>query len=279
MAVASNVARTSVQLLNQLLEAGWSEPMLRRVRAACDLGNALYSGRLHGDGKPFVAHTIAVASMAARLGLSGDVVIAAVVHNVYCNADFGDGLFDRVTPARRALVRDSIGAAAEEHVRRFRLLRLRKSGPGIDVDALSASDRELLLLDLADHCEKYLDGSLAYYRDPGWIREFDDPHANGLHDLAARLGHPAFGEELLEAMRRQREWFEKVPASLRSPEGPSIGLHVLPPRGYAPRLSVRWKRQRIEWRRAWSRRFRHVRHTVRLRTRLRSLFYRTSTQT
>jgi alpha-D-ribose 1-methylphosphonate 5-triphosphate synthase subunit PhnG len=273
MAVGSNVARTSVQLLNQLIETGRSEEMLRRVRAACDLGNELYSGRLHGDGKPFVAHTIAVASVAARLGLSDDVVVAAVVHNVYCNADFGDGLVDAVTQARRALVRERIGAAAEALVRRFRRLRLRESGANVSVDALPASDRELLLLDLADHFEKYLDASLAYYRDPSWIREFDVPHRAALRDLAERLGHPAFGDELVDAMERQVEWFEKVPASLRTGAGPSVGLHYVPPRSAGLRLAVRWMRWRSAWRHAWADAVRPVRHAVRLRTRMRSLLH------
>lgn len=246
--VVLTLARTNVQLLNQLIRAGMPEDGLVRVRAACDLANELYSGYFHADGKPFLCHGVAVASAVAHLGLSEAMVVTAVLHNVYGNGDFGDGLRYTISPARRARVRARVGVDVEERLVRFFHSRLRDARTeALEVEHMSESDRELLLLDLADHFEKYADGALAYYGDFQWIRDFDEPHAEWLQDLAARLGHPEFGQQLSAAMREQRLWLDRVPPSLRTAGGQKYMQLRMPgscERKASLRRRERWARAR-----------------------------------
>ncbi len=270
------LARTNVQLLNELIHAGAAEPVLLQVRRACDLAGDLYSGQFHADGKPFLCHSMAVASMAARLGLSTNVVVAAVVHNVYANADFGDGLRGAVTPSRRARLRELLGEDVEAIVLRFRDRRLRSmlltidpaQTTTLDIEHMSELDRELVLLDLADHFEKFADGSLAYYGDCRWITEFDEPRLAQLADLATKLGQTEFGAQFVAAARQQRVWMERVPASLRTAGGQRHTQLRMP--GSCERKAAL---RRADWLRhqqnKWAGATRWLRRRVRLRTRLR----------
>ena len=215
------IARTNVQLMNQLIRQGRSQEALKRVYDAYNLAVDLYSGYFQGDGKPFVSHVISVASTVAFLGLPDDLVVAAVVHNIYCNGDFGDGEENVVTPARQARVRAVVGKRVDDLLVRFRGLRLRRSLDRVlrDFDALSEDDRQLLLMDLADHYEKFLDGALAYYGDCSWILDFDVPNMPKMVALAERLGHPQLGRQLAEVMREQLDWMERVPDCIRTKDG------------------------------------------------------------
>ncbi|MGR8981878.1 MAG: DUF6817 domain-containing protein, partial [Gammaproteobacteria bacterium] len=199
------IARTNVQLLNQLIRQGRDETTLKRVYDAYNLGVGLYSGYFHGDGKPFVSHGIAVASILACLNQADDLVVAAVVHNIYGNGDFGDGEKNIVNPDRQARVRAVVGRRVDDLLLRFRELRLRRTLDRVleGFDALSEDDRLVVLMDLADHYEKFLDGALAYYGDCSWILEFDVPNMPKLVELAERLGHPQLGRMLADALREQ----------------------------------------------------------------------------
>lgn len=215
------IARTNVQLLNQLIRQGRDETTLKRVYDAYDLAVDLYSGYFHGDGKPFVSHGIAVASMLACLNQPDDLVVAAVVHNIYSNGDFGDGEKNIVTPSRQGRVRAVVGRRVDDLLIRFRKLRLRRSLDTVlaGFDALSEDDRMGVLMDIADHSEKFLDGALAYYGDCSWILEFDVPNMPKMVELAERLGYPQLGRMYADAVREQLDWMEKVPSFLRTKNG------------------------------------------------------------
>ena len=212
------IARTNVELMNQLIRQGRSETTLKRVYDAYDLAVDLYSGYFHGDGKPFIHHGIAVAGITAHLDQPDDLVVAAVVHNIYGNGDFGDGEKNVVTPARQARVRAVVGRRVDDLLIRFRELRLRRSLDRIlqEFDTLSEDDRQLLLMDLADHCEKFLDGALAYYGDWSWILDFDVPNMPKMVGLAERLGHPQLGRMFADLVREQLDWMEQVPEFLKT---------------------------------------------------------------
>jgi len=215
------IARTNVQLMNQLIHQGRSETTLKRVYDAYDLTVDLYSGYFHGDGKPFVNHGIAVASTVAYLGQPDDLVVAAVVHNIYGNGDFGDGEKNVITPTRQARVRAVVGRRVDDLLVRFREVRLRRSLDRVlqGFDALSEDDRQLLLMDLADHYEKFLDGALAYYGDCSWMVDFVVPNLPKMVELAERLGHPQLGRMFADVVREQLDWMERVPDCLRTKEG------------------------------------------------------------
>ena len=128
------VAQTNLQLYNQMRKAGRDGQEFAAVRAAYDLACLLYSGYYQADGKPFVAHSVGVASILCHLGLPAPVIAFALVHNVYGNGDFGDGLMHRATPARRKLVRETVGDTVEALVFRFGEFRIKPT----TIDAIEA---------------------------------------------------------------------------------------------------------------------------------------------
>lgn len=85
------IAQTNLQLYNQLRREGRPAGDLALIRRCYERSVELYSGAFQGDGKPFVAHTVGVASIMGQLGVPSVVVGAACIHNVYGNGNFGDG--------------------------------------------------------------------------------------------------------------------------------------------------------------------------------------------
>ena len=106
---AASIAQTNLQLYNQMLVQGRSIEELARAKSAYDLACLIYSAHYQADGKPFVAHTVGVASILCHLGLPSEVIAFGLVHNIYGNGDFGDGRQHRSTPARRRRVREAVG--------------------------------------------------------------------------------------------------------------------------------------------------------------------------
>lgn len=215
------IARTNVQLMNQLIVQGRSERALRRVYDAHHLAVDLYSGYFQADGKPFVIHGISVASIIASLEMSDDLVVAALLHNIYGNGDFGDGEKNTISPARQARVREVVGPRVDDLLVRFRQLRLLESLDQLlsDAETLAEDDCQLIAVDLADHIEKYLDGALAYYGDCSWILDFDLPNLSKMVDLSQKLGHPHLGMLLDEVVQKQVAWMERVPDFLKTKDG------------------------------------------------------------
>ena len=85
------VAQTNLQLYNQLRAQGYSQKELVIVHRAYEFLTTIYPGYFQADGKPFVAHTVGVASILAHLQLPAEFIAAGLLHNIYGNGDFGDG--------------------------------------------------------------------------------------------------------------------------------------------------------------------------------------------
>ena len=168
------VAQTNLQLYNQLRREARSDDDMRLVRAAYELAVTHYSGYFGGDRKPFVAHTIGVASILASLGQPALMIAAGLLHNVYGNGDFGDGLHNAATARRRRLVRTAVGGAVEDVLYRFHTCRVRldpDEGYRQRLARLAQLDNEVLLLDLADVVEKHVDSSVLYHGNGSWISD------------------------------------------------------------------------------------------------------------
>src|SRR5436190_16505729 len=160
------IAQTNIQLYNQLRERGFALDDLLLVHRAYEFLITLYPAHYQADGKPFVAHGVGVASIVAELDQPGQLVAFGLLHNIYGNADFGDGADGGATPFRRELVREAVGAEIEALLVRFPELRIR---PGNveeirqGLSELDESGRRLLLVDLADYLEKYVDLGVLYF--------------------------------------------------------------------------------------------------------------------
>ena len=213
------VAQTNLQLYNQLRREARSDDDMRLVRAAYELAVTHYSGYFGGDRKPFVAHTIGVASILASLGQPALMIAAGLLHNVYGNGDFGDGLHNAATARRRRLVRTAVGGAVEDVLYRFHTCRVRldpDEGYRQRLARLAQLDNEVLLLDLADVVEKHVDSSVLYHGDGSWISDPISRHDAFLVDIARRIGQPALAV-MLERQFAEVAADPGLPHALRAP--------------------------------------------------------------
>lgn len=239
------VAQTNVALYNQLRRAGYTDDQLQLVQRAYQLAVRLNPGYFQASGKPFVSHTVGVASILASLDLPAPVIAAACIHNLYVSGDFGDGLKRHITAARRELVREAVGAEVEGYVHRFCRFRLdADTVPAVlgCVDGLDACDRALVAMDLADVLEKYTDQSILYLnaeRHESALKA--DRCLPELVELALRLGYPQLAEALERAVRATAE--DSVPAFLVSGK-PYSSLVVA--RSCRRRLGLRARLDRVQ---------------------------------
>ncbi|MEQ8859653.1 MAG: HD domain-containing protein [Pseudomonadales bacterium] len=215
-ALLAGIARTNVQLYNQLLEQGRSESDLDLIRSAYELAAQLYAGAYQADGKPFVVHVVSVASAVALLGQPSRFVATALVHNVYNNGDFGDGKQRDDGARRRRVLRAALGSEVEELVRRFAELRIDRNLDSLlaRCDAMTEVDRNLVVMDLADLLEKHLDRGVLYFGQSRWVTRFSFDNVDELRRLATALGEPVLGQALAEAIASARD--SVVPGALRS---------------------------------------------------------------
>jgi len=214
------VAQTNLQLYNQLLARGFAREQLVLVRRAYELLQTLYPGFYQADGKPFVAHGVGVASIMADLGQPADIVATALLHGVYGNADFGDGLPSGVTAHRRHVVRDAVGPHVEGLVHRFTKLRLHPDTIERDrreLDELDETGRRLQLLAVADHLEKYVDLGVRYFGDDRDIASWTERIGPQLVEIAGELAGPDFARTVATAFEQAAA--ADVPGELRASDG------------------------------------------------------------
>jgi hypothetical protein len=228
------IAQTNIQLYNQLRRRGLEREELVLVHHAYELLTSLYSGYYQGDGKPFVAHGIGVASILAELEQPADIVAMGLVHGVYGNGDFGDG--ERgPTPRHRALVRDAVGEHVEQLVFRFTQLRLHPDTIERDRDALAGLDgvgRRLQVVAIVDHLEKYVDLGVLYFGDNAEIVEWTDRIGLDLIELAGELGEPELAEMVSTAFTEAKAEAGNIPVELRPSDGRRHLKRVVPPSYY-----------------------------------------------
>jgi HD domain len=256
------IAQTNLQLYNQLREKGRPLNDLRLVHRAYELLAILYSGHYQADGKPFVAHGVGVASIMGELDQPTDILVAALLHNVYENADFGDGRGGAVTAARRELVRATVGNDVEELLVRFRALRVVPENVKQFCEQLpqrSELERRLICIDLADYLEKRVDLGVLYINPASGLAATPDEFGEELAAVATELGEPRLAEMLSSAFAAVAANRGSVPTELRPSDG-RLRLVLTIPRSCRRRLSVR-SVEAIP----------RVRDRVRLRTRLRAL--------
>jgi len=249
------IAQTNLQLYAQLLDQSRSGEELSLVHKAYQLACVLYSGHYQGDGKPFVCHSVGVASILAHLGFPAEFIAVGLIHNIFCNGDFGDDRRDAVTADRRNLVCRAVGNEVAALTERFHQFRVSAETIDAIANGLSELDgvgRHLLVVDLADILEKYVDFGVLYFGDAGWIEQAVDNYGDRLIDIAGRLGHPTLAAMLEDAFR-PTTGRRKVPDALRQTDRAHLDLFV--PLSCRRR---RWPMVRERLRRRW--------HWIRRRT-------------
>ena len=235
------IAQTNIQLYNQLRERGLTLDELALVHRAYEFSASIYSGYYQADGKPFASHCVGVASILAHLDRSAAIVAAGLVHNVYGNGDFGDGRHYAVTDARRRLAREALGSEVEGLIYRFHR-RFRDEWPTLAdlrarLDGMDAIDRDLVLIELADGLEKYVDGGVGYYGDGDWGDEGVALHTDQMKDIAGRLGQPQLVEMIAALIEDAPAADTAVLAALRPSDGRKY-LELSVPRSCRRRIEV-----------------------------------------
>ncbi|MEO6396448.1 MAG: DUF6817 domain-containing protein, partial [Devosia sp.] len=183
------IAQTNLQLYNQMQERQLPLADLLLVRKAYDLAALLTAGYYQADGKPFLCHTTGVASILCHIGSPANFLAFGLLHNVYTNGDFGDGLNTPLTAHKRNFVRERVGNEVEDLITRFRDLRVKRTNMDqieAGQDAMSDTDRLLIAADLADHMEKYVDRGVLYFGDGSWITNKMDTTGPRLVALARK---------------------------------------------------------------------------------------------
>ncbi len=224
------IVRNNLQLYSELCRQNRSDTELRTIKAAYDLGTQLYSGYCQADGRPFISHTIGVAGLLAQMGMPAEIIAVGLLHNVYGNGDFGDGRAHVVTEFRKQIVAAAVGPRIALLLHRFRSCRVTtKSVDDIEakLDGLDETDRHLVLVDLADYCEKYVDLGVLYFGDSTWITEEVEVMGARLIQLARRLEQPELAE-LMASLFQAVEQHPAIPAAILPPIEHRYPYLVLP---------------------------------------------------
>lgn len=187
---AASALPDDVRALEKRLKRYLKRDKIHRVRRAYQIGAAAHEGQTRKSGEPYITHPVAVAQILAEVGLDGEAIVAAILHDTLedthltraeIEAEFGTDvaeLVDGVTKLDKVDFRDRAEAGAES----FRKMVM-----------AMARDLRVILIKLADrlHNMRTL-GSMAPEARRRIARETLDIYA----PIAQRLGMNKFKAEL-----------------------------------------------------------------------------------
>jgi (p)ppGpp synthase/HD superfamily hydrolase len=195
-------AQTNLQLYRQLAAEGYAAAEIGSVAGAYEVGLGLFPGTYRGSGKPFLAHLVGTASVLASLRARTPVVVTGLLHAVYTHGEFGNG-WRGMSDSKRAEIRRAVGEEIEDLVARYtRLVWRRRTIPEIRarLDTMTPTERDVLLVRLANELEDHLDLGILYLADVERRREFMHAALPAAVEMAERLGFPALAKSLTEAL-------------------------------------------------------------------------------
>jgi (p)ppGpp synthase/HD superfamily hydrolase len=193
--------QTNLQLYAHLVDLGYSEQDLATVARSYELSMTLFPGTYRGSGKPFLAHLAGTAGIVATLRARAALVATGLLHAAYTHGEFGNG-WRGMSDAKRARVRAAVGPEIEDLVARYTALRWAPASiPAIRarLDAMTALERDVLLIRLANELEDHLDLGILYLGDAPRRLRFMREDLPAAVEMARRLGHPGLAESLTAA--------------------------------------------------------------------------------
>lgn len=214
MQTLRDAVQTNARLYRQLLDAGYGEAFVDRVRAAYELAADLHAAHFRPTGRPFICHTVGTASILAALGAAPEVVLCGLLHGVYDHGDFGDGTRG-IEEWKRAVMREAVGSGVEERVAAFCALPWTAGDPDRVrslCDGPDAPDRDTLLVRLANELEELLDLEVQFRSDAEARMAALSEGAEAMGALARAIGQPDLAVALSAAARRCAT--ERLPVSL-----------------------------------------------------------------
>lgn len=228
-------AQTNLQLYAQLRRMATPEEELALVRAGYDLAMRLCPASFRGSGKPLLAHLVGTASILASVRQPVRVVTAGLLHAAYVFGDFGDG-HSGLSDSRRERVRLAVGPEIEELVARYTGFDWNKNTiPRIRerVDQLTAIERDVLVIRLANELEDHLDFGVLYCGNGERRRDYIRSPLNQSVDMARRLGFTELASELDAAFTDTLS--ATLPPALRNGHDYTF---VQPPASHSPRFKI-----------------------------------------
>ena len=209
-------AQTNIQFFNQLRSYEYSLADLSLVRDSYELATELFAGRFRPSGKPFLSHLVGTASILASLKVSPVLVAAGLLHAAYAQGNFGAGHLGMYR-AKRRRVRSVVGDEVEKLVVSYgKFLWSEKTVPEIykAIDRMSNSDRDTLLVRLANELEDHLDLGALHCANAESRRKHIQSYLHLCVQMAERLDQPVLAEALERAFSETLA--VEVPAFLRS---------------------------------------------------------------
>ena len=170
---------------------------------------------------------------------------AALIHSVYRNGDFRDGR-KRICEGRRKVVRNAVGKEVEAYVYRFEGCRWNSKTIPVIRDTLhtaNATERNVVLMRLANELEHHLDHEILYYYDLEGHRRFIDRHGHMMIDMAKALGFPMLIAELSRVFREAI--LIDIPADIREQASRDRSFPVIRTRQESTVIGPNSCRQRI----------------------------------
>lgn len=222
------VAQTNLQLYRQMEARSYTADEIAAVAAAYRGALPWFSAQYRGNGKPFIAHLVGTASLLVSRRAPLSQVLAALLHATYQAGDLGVDAGHRQTPARRAALRNLVGAQAEELVARYDAADWKAL---LSAGALRARDMEddvsrgITCLFLANTLEDFLDGGMCGLAGTRKTAAFDVRGQEAVVALANDFDWP----ELAAAIQREFDIFNRERPAASQPGGTGYSSLVLPP--------------------------------------------------
>jgi (p)ppGpp synthase/HD superfamily hydrolase len=191
-------AQTNLELYRQLGEAGYAPADVSRVQQGYELALPLFTGAFRSSGKSFLCHLVGTASILAAIRARVDVIAAGLLHAVYDEGEFGNG-WRGASADRRARFVSAVGAPVEDLVHRSDALRWAPTSIAAiqaGLSSMSALERDVVLIRLANELEDHLDLGVLYGANSESRRRFMEEHRRACFAMAEELGAQALADEL-----------------------------------------------------------------------------------
>ena len=234
-AMLEGYAQTNLQLYAQLRRAGFNDADLALVRQGYDFAMHLFPASFRGSGKPLLAHLVGTASILAAIDQPARVVTAGLLHAVYVFGDFGDAR-GGVTEGRRDRVRQAVGRDVEDLIARYTHFDWNSHTIPVireRVTTLTALEREVLTIRLANELEDHLDFGVLYCNNAEKRREYIRSPLNQSVEMARVLGLTKLAAELDAAFTETLA--ADLPIALRTTHDYTF---VQPPASHSPRVKI-----------------------------------------
>lgn len=208
--------QTNMGLFVQMHENGFSIADIRRLQQCYYTACGMFNGRYRKTGRPFMCHSVGVASSVAEFSRDPDMVLAGLFHAAYDSGQFPDGRNGKTSKPHRDWLAGKIGSTAEAIAARYLDFDFET---GVPEKLLSAGfhdgDQDLLLIALAHEVDDLADGGLALAPKYG---ESIASRVTSCTELARQIGQHELAECLAAHGKRHEglAWMRELqPDTLR----------------------------------------------------------------